>query len=212
MKTINLIPLVVFLLCFQSVIHAQTLKNKIQKSVVEIGKTFPEIGTQRLKQLDQAAFLIFKKLEDSTQVDVLLLDNNNLETSQLTMIWLQAGMIYYGHSDMFNIQSAGITAKTEALSNLEVLEQYGFRIKNTNRENPNSYKVDYGPGNWVVYPKTLQSLKLNKENNLTIHLEKIASNDSNKNEVELLITDTQNIAREMMYMATRIDNLLQTNQ
>ena len=65
MKTKTIIPIVVFLLCFQQVIQAQTLKNKIQKSVVEIGNTFTEIPMERLKRLDQVAFsrkwMIMKK-------------------------------------------------------------------------------------------------------------------------------------------------------
>ena len=211
MKTKTIIPIVVFLLCFQQVIQAQTLKNKIQKSVVEIGDTFPEIPMDRLKYLDQVSFLVFKKLEDSTKLDVLFLDKTNQEISQLAMIWLQTGMLYYGHSDIFNIQSAGFSPKIEPMPKLAELKEYGFSIRNTRGENPISYKIDFGSGNWTVYPKSFQSLNLNSKTTCNIYLENL-SDDETKNNIELLFSDTSSIPKEMLYMATRINNLLQTKQ
>jgi hypothetical protein len=212
MKPKIAIPIVLFLLCFQQVTQAQTLKNKIQKCVVEIGHTFPEIPMNRLKHLDQVAFLVFKKLGDSTKADILFLDTENLEISQLAMIWLQTGMIYYGHSDMFNIQSAGIEPKIEPISKLATLKEYGFSIRNTRGKDQMPYKIDYGSGNWTVYPKSLQSLGPDSENIFKIYLENISANDIEKNKVELLFSDITSIPREMLYMATRINNLLQTKQ
>ena len=212
MKSKIAIPIVVFLLCFQQVIQAQTLKNKIQKSVVEIGDTFTEIPMDRLKHLDQVSFLVFKKLEDSKKVDVLFLDETNQEISQLAMIWLQTGMIYYGHSDMFNIQSAGITPRIKPISKLATLKEYGFSIRNTRGENPMSYRIDYGSGNWIVYPKSFQSLNANSKNNFKIYLQNVSANDTEKNKIELLFSDITSIPRKMLYMATRINNLLQTKQ
>ena len=212
MKTKTVIPIVVFLLCFQQVIQAQTLNKKIQKSVVEIGDTFPEIPMDRLKHLDQISFLVFKKLEDGTKVDVVFLDNSNQEISQLATVWLQTGMIYYGHNDMFNIHSAGVSPKIEPMSKLAALKEYGFSIRNTRGDNPMSYKVDYGSGNWVLYPKSIQSVKSNNETLIKIYLENIPSNNTEENKVELLFSDTTSIPREMLYMTTRINNLLQTKK
>ncbi|MGY8913570.1 MAG: hypothetical protein ACKVJF_00610, partial [Flavobacteriales bacterium] len=182
MKSKIAIPIVAVLLCFQQVIQAQTLKSKIQKSVVEIGETFPEIPMDRLKYLDQICFLLFKKLEDSTKVDVLFLDETNQEISQLAMIWLQTGMLYYGHSDMFNIQSAGFSPKIKAMPKLAELKEYGFSISNTRGENPMSYKIDFGSGNWTVYPKSFQSLNLNSKTTCNIYLENL-SDDETKNNI-----------------------------
>ncbi|RXG29253.1 hypothetical protein [Leeuwenhoekiella marinoflava] len=212
MKTKTIIPIVVFLLCFQQVIQAQTLKKKIQKSVVEIGNTFAEIPMERLKRLDQVAFLIFKKLDDNTKVNVLFVDSGNQEISQLALVWLQTGMIYYGHNTMLSLQSAGISPKIEPISKLAILKEYGFSIRNTRGENPMSYNIDYGSGNWVVYPKSLQSLQSTSDNTIEIYVEKISSNENENNNVELIFTDTNTIAREMLYLATRINNLLQTKQ
>jgi|TARA_R110001583_G_scaffold171483_1_gene324994 hypothetical protein len=212
MKTKTIIPIVVFLLCFQQVIQAQTLKKKIQKSVVEIGNTFTEIPMERLKRLDQVAFLIFKKLDDNTKVNVLFVDSGNQEISQLALVWLQTGMIYYGHNTMLSLQSAGISPKIEPISKLAILKEYGFSIRNTRGENPMSYNIDYGSGNWVVYPKSLQSLQSTSDNTIEIYVEKISSNENENNNVELIFTDTNTIAREMLYLATRINNLLQTKQ
>lgn len=209
MKTKTIIPIVVFLLCFQQVIQAQTLNKKIQKSVVEIGDTFPEIPSERLSHLDQLAFSLFKKLTDNPKVGVLFIDADNQEISQLAMVWLRTGMIYYGHSTMFDIQSAGISPKIEPISKLAILKEYGFSIKNTRGKNPMSYRIDYGSGNWVVYPKSLQSVS---DNIIEINVEKISSNETENNNVELIFTDTNTIAREMLYMATRINNLLKTKE
>tara|TARA_A100000171_G_C2140407_1_gene155088 strand:+ start:1196 stop:1834 length:639 start_codon:yes stop_codon:yes gene_type:complete len=212
MKTKTIIPIVVFLLCFQQVIQAQTLKNKIQKSVVEIGNTFTEIPMERLKRLDQVAFLIFKKMDDNEKMDVLFIDSDNQEISQLAMVWLQTGMIYYGHSNMFGIQSAGISPKIEPISKLAVLTEYGFKVRNTRGENPMSYNIDYGSGNWVVFPKALQSIQSKSESSIEIYVEKTFSNETENNNIELIFTDTNTVAREMLYLATRINNLLQTKQ
>ena len=212
MNTIKLIPIVVFLLCFQQAIQAQALKNNIEKSVVEIGHSFPEISMDRLKQIDQVAFLVFKKLEDSPKVDVLFIDDSNQEISQLAMIWFETGMIYYGHSERFNIQSAGVTPKIEPMSKLEILKEYGFSIKDARGKNPMSSKIDYGSGNWIVYPKSTQSLESNNENTFKIYLENVSTNDTIKSKIELLFTDINSIPREMLYMATRINNLLKTKQ
>ena len=75
-----------------------------------------------------------------------------------------------------------------------------------------SYNIDYGSGNWVVYPKSLQSLQSTSDNTIEIYVEKISSNENENNNVELIFTDTNTIAREMLYLATRINNLLQTKQ
>ena len=212
MKTLKLIPILTFLLCFPLVIQAQSLKSKIQKSVVEIGKTFPQIPSERLKQLDQAAFSLVRHLGDSTQVDVVFIDNSNEEISQLAMIWLETGMIYYGHSSMFNIQSAAIAPIDKPLLILEGLKQYGYNIRNVRGDNPMSYKIDYGSGNWIVYPKPLESLNSDSKKNIKIYLEKNSSIDSGKKEIELLFANTEDIPKEMLYMSTRINNLLQRNQ
>ena len=210
MKPKIVIPIVVFLSCFQQMIQAQTLKNKIQKSVVEIGDTFSEIPLERLRHLDQLAFLAYRKLESSPKVDVLFIDTTNQEISQLAMIWLQTGLMYYGHNNRFNIQSAGITSKNESISKLATLKEYGFSIKNTRGENPMSYKVDYGSGYWTIYSKSLQSLESNSENIFKVYLENVSTTNNEKSKIELLFSDIRTIPSEMLYMATRINKLLQT--
>lgn len=212
MKTKMIIPLVVLLLCFQQAIQAQNLKGKIEKSVVEIGTTFTEIPMERLQLLDQITFTLFKNMDDDEKTNVIFIDKDNQEISQLAMVWLQTGMLYYGHGDMFNIQSAGLTSEMKPITGLTSLNQYGFNVRNTRRENPMSYRIKYGSDSWVVFPKTLESLGSMDRKIYKIFLEENTIDNSEKNEIELLFSDYKAIPREMLYMATRFDNLLKTKK
>lgn len=209
MKTKATIPIIVLFLSFMQVIQAQTLKSKIKKSVVEIGDTFIDIPTERLKQLDQIAFMIFKNTKKNTKTDVLFIDNKNEEVSQLAMVWLQTGMLFYNHSDLLHVESAGIAPVNDPSLKLSVLKEFGFSVKNMSRNKTKTYKIDYGSGNWIAYSKPLESLKLDKSQNIFIYLERVASVTSTNKKIELIFSDTNTIAREMLYIATRINNLLQ---
>jgi|GEM_PF-925383 len=209
MKLNNRTLILLVILFSQQLLRAQ-LNNKIQQTVVEIGDTFTQISSDRLAYLDQIAFLVFKQLNNQEQVDLLFIDTDNLEQSQLAMLWLRTGMIYYGHPELLNIQSAGKAPVNQPPSPLLSLDSYGFRVKRNSQKIPYSYKIDYGSGTWVVYPKPLDDPDTPTTHSLKINVEKAVTESGEPNQIELLFSDSETIAREMLYLATRLNNLLQT--
>ncbi|EDP94571.1 hypothetical protein U8527_16745 [Kordia algicida OT-1] len=206
MKTKKTITIFILFFCFFQVLEAQTLKSDIRNSVLEIGKTFVDIPSERLKQLDQIAFLIFRNTKKSSDVKIVMVDKTNQEISQQAMIWLRTGMIYYGHSNLFTIESAGVVPDNKLLSNLSDLKKFGFKIKKKRKKKLKAYEVDYGSGKWMISTKSLASLNQNQA--VEIYLESISSDTSLNKKVELLFSDTNTIAREMLYIATRINSLI----
>ncbi|MDE3743853.1 hypothetical protein [Maribacter polysaccharolyticus] len=208
MKTKMSIPTLIILLCLLQTVNAQKLKDKIQNSVVAIGNTFTEIPVERLKALDQIAFTMIKKLHGQNTGQVIFIDNKNREISQLAMIWLQTGLFYYGHGDLFDIQSAGLTPENKTIPSLQALNEYGFNVKDVSKNNQVSYRIKYGSGSWTVTPKSVNQLKNNGNNTLKIYLERANDDKASKNKIALPYSDPTAIAKEMLYMATRMDNLL----
>ncbi|WP_430413081.1 hypothetical protein [Kordia sp.] len=209
MKTKTTIPIILLFLCFLQVVQSQTLKSNIKKSIVEIGDTFVDIPTERLKQLDQIAFIIFKNTKKNAKVAVLFIDGKNEKISQLAMVWLQTGSLFYGHSDLLHIESAGIAPTYDSFPKLSILEDFGFSLKNIRRSNTKACKIDYGSGNWTVNSKSLESLNSGRNHHVLIYLEKVKPATSTDKRIELVFLDTSTIAREMLYVSTRINNLLQ---
>ncbi|CAM4396617.1 hypothetical protein ZORO111903_18455 [Zobellia roscoffensis] len=208
MKTKSTVAMIVVLLFFQLAITAQKLNGKIEKAVVQIGTTFKGISTERLLLLDQVAFSIFKKSENNQKPSVVFLDKTNQELSQLALVWLKTGMIYYGHQDLFSVYSAGIDPAISPMNGIASLDAYGFKVKNARGENPMSYTIKYGSGSWLVFPKSVQKLPLSAQNIFKINLKENLEAQQNKDAVELLISEPTEIAREMLYIATRLNYLI----
>lgn len=204
MKTKTLIAGIFFLFCIGKSLHSQNLNNKIKKSVVNIGETFTDIPLERLLYLDQIAFLTVKQVERNQMANLLFIDANNSLKSQLALIWLQTGIVYYGHFDKLSIQSAGVEILPTAPLNFDSLKEFGFNLKVSDE---NETRLDYGSGYWQLFPKEINSIKT-EENTLTIYLEEGILPKKDKNNIELYFSNPDDIPREMLYLATRINNLL----
>lgn len=212
MKTKLIISSIFIVLGLQQNIQAQELNGKVQKSVVKIGESFSDIPMERLLYLDQIAFSMIKNIEKNENMDIIFIDTNNHGYSQLAMIWLKTGMIYYNHSNKFNIQSAGVKPELTPLTELKSLKEFGYGIKAYEEKNPNGYRIDYGTGKWEVFPKSVASLAPNNNNYLRIFLEKDLLTLKDTSNIELIISDPNDIARQMLYLSTRINNLLETKK
>src|SRR5690606_32347983 len=116
------------------------------------------------------------------------IDKTNAEKSQLAMIWLKTGLIYYSLTDILNVHSAGITDSSKDV-NLKMLKQYNFKIKAKK-----TLSVKFGSGSWEVFSKTIESLNPNIEDE-KIYLSKGLLLSKNKNSIELLFLNTDEIAR-----------------
>ncbi len=204
------IPMVALFLLFQQTITAQNLNNKVEQSIVTIGTTLKEIPAERLLLLDQVAYSLFKKSNNNKKTLVVFIDQSNQELSQLASIWLKTGLFYYGRQDRFNIQSAGINPKIKALSSIASLNDYGFKTRKVRGEHPMTYKIKYGSGSWLAFPKALKSLPITKNDPFKIVLEQ-TGNSQNEDSVELFISEPNSIAREMLYITTRINHLINTS-
>ncbi|XCF05519.1 hypothetical protein ABI125_12385 [Tamlana crocina] len=200
MKTKSLIAFLSLLLASTVTMQAQSLSNKIKKSVVEIGETFTEIPKEELLILDQIAYKLHKEKKGNNTAHAIFIDKENDKTSQLAMIWLKTGLHYYGLENLFNIESAGIENNSKHV-NLNSLNQFGFKVKN---DKNNKIKLKFGSGSWDIHPKNIESLT---ETPRTI---KIATEEGIlKNHITLHLNDTHSIPKEMLYIATRINNLEQ---
>ncbi|MDD7886107.1 hypothetical protein [Flavivirga sp. 57AJ16] len=204
MKTKKILSLMLISILGIQSFKAQSINQKIEKSVVEIGETFTSIPNDRLMVLDQIAFKLFKQYDGINTVDVIIVDENNSEASQLAMIWLNTGLLYYGHQQMSNIQSAGTKNNPNTILNLNDLKQFGFKVINNSSK---SLKIKYGSGSWSIYPKSLQSLNPKSD---AIEIVIVEGVMKHKNTIVITFSNTESIAREMLYLATRINNLFGT--
>tara|TARA_R110001583_G_scaffold32936_1_gene111753 strand:+ start:153 stop:806 length:654 start_codon:yes stop_codon:yes gene_type:complete len=212
MKTKMTMLTMFVLLSFMQAVNAQKLKDRIKESVVKIGTTFIEIPEERLKLLDQIAFTMIRKRDDKGIAHVVLVDANNHEISQLAMVWLTTGILYYGHEDLFHIQSAGLAADNQKIPGLRQLKEYGFTLKDNQKNGVMGYRLKYGSGSWEVYGKALSDLQVPEGIAIKIFLQDNLIDNSIDNNLVLDSTDSSNIAKEMLYLATRINNLLIRNQ
>lgn len=203
MKTKTILSLLLIGILGIQTFNAQSLNSKIKTSVVAIGETLTKIPTERLSILDQIAVKIYKQHNESGKLDVIMVDVNNSDTSQLAMIWLNTGLLYYGFSQMATIQSAGTNESSSNSIDLNRLKQWGFKIKD---DTSKALAVTYGSGSWNISTKSLQSLNPDAD---TIEIVVKEGAITNKNTIALPFTDTETIAREMLYLATRINNLIE---
>lgn len=202
MKTKILLLLTLF--TFQQIVFAQGLKKEIKKSVIEIGESFTNIPKDRLLILDQVAYKLIKRQRGNDEVDVVIIDSNNSEKSQLAMIWLKTGLHYYGFAEFFNINSAGTNYQSNQKLSINSLKLYGFNlIKKSN----NHIMVDYGSGSWEVFVKPIEKLNLNNATEKVFVENGILKGELTQG-IELIIMDSESIPREMLYISTRINNLL----
>ncbi|MCK0192031.1 hypothetical protein [Arenibacter sp. F20364] len=211
MKTKTFVLLITLLIGFQELAMAQDLRNKIKKSVISIEDTFSEIPKERIISLDQLASTMEKKFSDGKQLNVVFIDKENLVTSQLAMVWLRTGLLYYG-VDKFSIHSAGTNAERQPLTKLALLEQYGFKVANADGKQPFTYSVNYGKDNWILHSKTIQSLDLFTDQAVVIFVEKGNSPIEKTNKEEILFPSNETIARDMLYVSSRLKNHLTTEQ
>lgn len=206
MKTIKTLTFIPVLILFQNGVWAQKLSNKIEKSVASIENSFSSIQENRRALLEQMASRIHKEKRAEEKVNILLIDKDNRTSSQLAAIWLKTGLLYY-ELDGYNILSAGLTTEARPFTQLSSLEPYGFKVSNASRGELFSYSVDYGSKSWPVKFNTVESLGLNNEKGLHIYLEEgiAPENEPKKVTIPLFAPDT--IAREMLYVASRINYL-----
>ena len=205
MKTIPRLIILAFLTVFCQEINAQSLSKKVQKSVVEIGETFTHNRKERLFVLDQVAFKLFKKHNEAQPVDVYFVDETTHEKSQLAMIWLRTGLMYYNRTSVLNIHATGVNSSPND-PDLNMLQQYGFKVKNKKGK-----YVKFGSGSWEISSNTIEALNLDEEDE-KIYLTSGVLSSKNKNSIELPFSTTDDIAREMLYIATRLNNLFQNKQ
>ena len=64
----------------------------------------------------------------------------------------------------------------------------------------------------MIYPKLLSSLNLEEEKVFKIYLESGIRPKQEANSIQLLFTNKNTIPREILYIATRINNLFETTE
>ena len=210
MKTIRTTIILTVLLLSQNGIQAQKLRNKIEKSIAPIETTFSSIEKERSVLLDQLASRIFKEKKSNGNAGIVFIDSTNGTKSQLAAIWLKTGLIKY-ELNGYDIQSAGLTVVGEPLSGLTTLKDYGFKVSNHSGTKLYSYKVNFGSDNWKVYYKEPDSLE-NPEESLKVFVEDIMSMEDDPMQISVPLYSPETIAREMLYVAFRIDYLTQSQK
>lgn len=210
MKTIKTTIILTVLILFQNGIQAQKLRNKIVKSIAQIEKTYPSIQEDRKIVLDQLASRIFKGNGSNENTTVVFVDQHNKEKSQLAAIWLKTGLLHYG-LDGYNVLSAGTEIIQEPLTALASLEEYGFRVSNASGRELFSYNVKSGTENWPVKYKNVESLNLD-DDAIKIFTEQGIVPEDGPKQIEITLPSLDTIAKEMLYMASRIDYLNEKQQ
>lgn len=206
MKTITAIIILTFLFFTGNVIQAQKLRNNIVKSISQIEETYDSIQDERKVMLDQLASRIFKGHKTDKNSTVVFIDRHNKQKSQLAAIWLKTGLIHYDLLD-FSILSAGIKILKEPFPALAVLEEYGFKVSNASGNELYSYNVKSGSEKWTVSYNSYEALNLNDEKAIKIYVEKQIAPEGGPKQIEVPLSESENIAREMLYVASKIKYL-----
>ncbi|AOW21945.1 hypothetical protein [Urechidicola croceus] len=204
MKTKSFILITVLMVFSTHQISAQSLRNKINKSVEGITEQINTLSKEKINELDQLAFKIYKNCLNKKENAVIFIDKDNTKKSQLAMIWLQTGFKYYDID--IKVNSAGLSTENKPISYLNTLIDYGFKIKKNKNINPYSYRVNYNSNNnWLIFPKPLKKIE-NIDNNIKIIVDNdlIDSDISNIN-LELTI---DNLPLHVVYIAAQINHLI----
>lgn len=210
MKTIRATIILTVLILFQNGIQAQNLRNKIVKSITTIETTFSSIQKERSVLLDQLASRIFKEKRSNGNAGIVFIDGTNKTKSQLAAIWLKTGLIKYKLYG-YDIQSAGLKVVSEPFPGLATLKQYGFKVSNASGKKLYSYNVNFGSDSWKVYYKDQNSLE-NSEESLKVFVEDIMDMEDDPMKISVPLYSPETIAREMLYVASRIDYLTQSQK
>ena len=210
MKTIRTTIILTVLILFQNGIQAQKLRNKIVKSIAPIETTFSSIQKERKVLLDQLASRIYKENRSDGNAGIVFIDGNNKTKSQLAAIWLKTGLIKYKLFG-YDIQSAGLEVVSEPFPELETLKAYGFKVRNASDNKLYSYNVDFGSDSWKVYYKDQNSLE-NSEESLKVFVEDNMAMEDDPMQISVPLYAPETIAREMLYVVSRIEDLTQTQQ
>ena len=210
MKTIRTTIILTVLILSQNGVQAQKLRNKIEKSIAPIETTFSSIEKERSVLLDQLASRIFKEKKFNGNAGIVFIDSTNGTKSQLAAIWLKTGLIKY-ELNGYDIQSAGRKVVSETFPGLATLEQYGFKVSNARGKKLYSYNVNFGSDSWKVYYKDQNSLE-NSEESLKVFVEDNTDMEDDTMQISVPLYAPETITREMLYVASRIDYLTQSQQ
>lgn len=210
MKTIKVWVILMLLIPLQQGLQAQKLSKKIVKSVTELESSLPTIQQDRKVVLDQLASRIYKQKRTSETGSVIFLDNKNKLKSQLAAIWLKTGLLHH-QLDGYGIESAGLEVEEEPFPQLAALKKYGFKVSNAGGKKLYSYSVDFGSDSWNVSYKDRNSLE-NSEEALKVFVEEGMAMEDDPMEISVPFYSPDAIASEMLYVASRIDYLTQSQQ
>ncbi|MDC6405722.1 MULTISPECIES: hypothetical protein [Maribacter] len=180
------------------------------KSIVPIETSFSSIEQERKILLDQLASRIYKENRVNENTGLVFIDSNNKTKSQLAAIWLKTGLIKYELGG-YNIQSAGIKVANEPLHALATLKQHGFKVSNASDKKLYSYTINFGSDSWNEYYKDLSSLR-NLEKSLKVFVEDNLEMGDDPMQVYVPLDSPETIAKEMLYVASRIDYLTQSQK
>lgn len=210
MKTTKLWVMLMLLVPLQQGLQAQRLGKKIVRSITELESSFPTIQKDRKVVLDQLASRIYKQKKSNEKGNVIFLDNQNKLKSQLAAIWLKTGLLHH-QLDGYGIESAGLEVEEEPFPQLAALKKYGFKVSNAGGKKLYSYSVDFGSDRWNVSYKDRNSLE-NYGEALKVFVEEGMAMEDDPMEISVPFSSPDAIASEMLYVASRIDYLTQSQQ
>ena len=213
MKTKNVMLVLLLLVGVQYAVQAQELKNRIEKSILEIKGVSHQIPDDKIAVLDGLADEISERMKNGGAT-LVFMDKTNDIACQLAMVWLRTGLVHYGLTDGITVESAGIETTNEPISGLAMLRKYGFGVGNTTGKGLFNYSVRYGSGNWRVKRKEINSLNLVPENTVKVYVEEGMDMATGKSEgtFKLLFPNPEVIPTEILYVASKVNDLMQTQK
>lgn len=205
MNTKTFILIAVMALVSLQLVSAQSLSKKVSKNVEELRTQINTLSKEKINELDQIAFRIYKNCYNKKDATVTLIDQTNTKNSQLAMIWLKTGFKYYNID--IDVQSAGISIKNNQIVNLDTLNDYGFSVQTANNGKPDNYWVVYSrSGSWLVFQKSLSEIKNNGDDSVKIIVDK-ELRDSDIANIKLDLTN-ENLPLHIIYIAAQINHLI----
>ncbi|MEW2919972.1 hypothetical protein AB1A65_00790 [Muricauda sp. ANG21] len=206
MKNKVICTLAILLLSLPIKVDAQKLRGKIEKSIENLQEKSSLISKNQALLLGQLASRMVANM-DKGDFTVVFVDQTNGETSQLAKVWLTTSLIHFDLSDNFNIESAGLASSDQPI-NLSELENLGFKVKNDKDNRGKSINVKYGSGYWHMKRKNIESLALDKDTSIKVYVE----NGLTEKNAEILFENNEAIAREMLYVASQINAMVQAKR
>lgn len=234
MKQMKTLATLIFVLALSLSLKAQEFNSKLQSYSDKINNEFSEIEKDRKKDLNKMADYIFERWSSNKVIQPLFVCTHNSRRSHMSHLWFQTAMNYYG------IQSTAFSGGTEATAfnkrAADALKRAGFEYEVSGGEKNPTYEFVIGERFPVVemYSKKFDTEKNPKKDFFAVMVCSEADkscpvvpgadkrfslpyqdprySDNTASEVKTYDERSNQIAREMFYIASNVKKQIEEYQ